>query len=232
MMDEMKTLSTKLGLTLISIIIITTAITALYIKEPYRFHLIGNAESIIVIKPIFTSTAYQPKGFYDYFKLECGSECLTIKINETLSYSSSKNAIKVFEWNKVRIVTDIDVHKNPNILSQYKTVILLHNEYVTQEEFVSITSHPNVIYLYPNALYGKIKFAEDQIILERGHNYPETTIRNGFDWKYDNSKMEYDTKCLTWNFYRIENGYMLNCYPEHVIKTNMDILKKIGQLSE
>ena len=34
---------------------------------------------------------------------------------------------------------------------------MLHNEYVTQAMFDAITNHPNVIYLYPNALYAEIE---------------------------------------------------------------------------
>ena len=34
---------------------------------------------------------------------------------------------------------------------------MLHNEYVTRPMFDAITSHPNVIYLYPNALYAEIE---------------------------------------------------------------------------
>lgn len=215
------------------IILITVLIVgfiAIYVTNTYIFYPISNKD-IVVIKPIFTSSAYQPKGFYDYFKQKCSSECLTVKIYDALQYISSKNALEIFKWNKIKILTDIDIHNNPDILSQFKTVILLHNEYVTQNEFDSITSHPNVIYLYPNALYGKISYSNDTITLQRGHNYPESSILNGFDWELDNSKMEYDVKCKTWNFNKVKNGYMLNCYPEHIIKTNIDMIKKIDKLT-
>ena len=81
------------------------------------------------------------------------------------------------------IITDITIHQNPEILLEYEKIILLHNEYVTSTQFDAITSHPNVIYLYPNALYAEIGFDEElwEISLIRGHNYPDPLIRNGFD---------------------------------------------------
>ena len=106
---------------------------------------------------------------------------------------------------------------------------LLHNEYVTQEEFLAITSHPNVIYLYPNALYAEIDFDEElwEISLIRGHNYPDPLIRNGFDWKYDNSLEEYDVECNNMKFSKIDNGWMLNCYPENVLHKSKELLAQI-----
>ena len=64
----------------------------------------------------------------------------------------------------------------------------------------------------------------------RGHNYPENNILNGFDWEYDNTHpYEYDTECLDWKFYEIENGKMLNCYPEYVIFKDKLLLKMIKE---
>lgn len=126
-------------------------------------------------------------------------------------------------------VTDLDVAKNPDILKKYDKIILLHNEYVTQEEFDAITNHPNVIYLYPNALYAKIAIDYDteSISLIRGHGYPNGES-NGFDWKFDNTHpFEYDTKCKDWEFYEIDNRYMLNCYPELIIEEKIDIIYAI-----
>ncbi len=102
---------------------------------------------------------------------------------------------------------------------------------MTQKEFDAITSHPHVIYLYPNSLYVKITVNYDQntITLIRGHNYPESKIRNGFDWKFDNSPLEYDTLCDKWNFNEIKNGIMLNCYPESHLSDNILLLKMIKE---
>ena len=42
--------------------------------------LLNSDEKTIVIFPIFTATAYNSPGFYDYFKGQCDETCLTIPI--------------------------------------------------------------------------------------------------------------------------------------------------------
>ena len=51
---------------------------------------------------------------------------------------------------------------------------------------------------------------------------------NGFGWEYDNTHpFEFDKNCLEWELYEIDNGVMLNCYPELSIRNNVDLLKAI-----
>ena len=75
------------------------------------------------------------------------------------------------------------------MLKNYDTVILLHNEYVTKSMCDTITNHNKVIYLYPNALYAEIEtnYEENTITLVKGHGFPEEEIKNGYDWKFDNT---------------------------------------------
>jgi len=200
-----------------------------YVEQPYKFIQLKKSDSVI-IRPIFTESAYSDKGFYEYFRGECDESCLTTEIKQLSRFETSKNGLDVFKTFNFNIIDDIQVHNNPAILSDYKTVVLLHNEYVTQEEFDAITSHPNVIYLYPNALYAEIEYENEKITLIRGHNYPESSISNGFDWKFDNSKLEYDSDCKNWEFYKIDNGYMLNCYPDTIIKRKTEILLEMIRL--
>ena len=200
-----------------------------------------NNKKSAVVFPIFTAAAYSEPGFYTFYRGDCDQEfhgvlfrdddCLTVKLEEEYSplFTSSANGLQVLNLLDYEIITDITIHQNPEILSQYEKIILLHNEYVTSEEFDAITSHPNVIYLYPNALYAEIDFDEDlwEISLIRGHNYPDPLIRNGFDWKFDNSLEEYDVTCNDMKFSKIDNGWMLNCYPENVLHKSKELLKQI-----
>ena len=200
-----------------------------------------NNKKSAVIFPIFTAAAYSEPGFYTFYRGECDGEfhgmlfqdedCLTIKINEEYSpsFTSSGDGLQVLNLLNYDIITDITIHQNPEILSSYEKIILLHNEYVTSVEFDAITSHPNVIYLYPNALYAEVDFDEElwEISLVRGHNYPEITIRNGFDWRFDNSLDEYDVACNNMKFSKIDNGWMLNCYPENILHKSKQLLKQI-----
>ena len=85
----------------------------------------------------------------------------------------------------------------------------------------------------PNALYAEINvdYEKNEITLIRGHNYPEPEIINGFDWEYENTHpYEYDENCFNWEFYRIPNGEMLNCYPERKLISNIELLKEIKNI--
>ncbi|NDB32223.1 MAG: hypothetical protein EB163_02765 [Nitrososphaeria archaeon] len=189
-------------------------------------------KNTIVVFPIFTDSAYNEPGFYTHYRGECNEKCLTVKIQSNFLPQANPNAVQALKLLDYSFVTDVDVDKNPSILSRYSKVILLHNEYVTKKEFGAITSHPNVVYLYPNALYAEVKtdYSKNTITLVRGHNYPSKEIRNGFDWKFDNSKLEYDRDCKKIQFNRIDNGWMLNCYPENVIHKSLKFLEIIKRL--
>ena len=189
----------------------------------------------IVILPVFTSSAYSENGFYEYFFDRC-DDCTTVKIvenNYLEFFVASQMGARTLEILGYKTITDVDLDKNPNILEKFDTVILLHNEYVTQSMFNSLVNHPHVIYLYPNALYAEIEvdYGKNEITLIRGHGYPESTIANGFDWEFDNTHpYEYDHDCENWEFYRIPNGEMLNCYPERELISNIELLKKLKDL--
>jgi len=127
----------------------------------------------------------------------------------------------------------VEIDRDPSILQQFDKVIMLHNEYVTRTMFDAVTSHPNVIYLYPNALYAEIEvdYIDETITLIRGHNYPEPEITNGFDWEFDNTHpYEFDSLCLDMEIYPIENGRMTTCYPENLFLKNTEQLFNLLKL--
>jgi len=204
-------------------------------EQLYKEIGVDDDVNAIVILPVFTSTAYSENGFYEYYFGNC-DDCTTVKIlknNYLQHHVGSQIGARVLETLGYKAITDIDIDKNPNILKKFDTVILLHNEYVTQSMFNSIVNHPHVIYLYPNALYAEIDvdYEKNEITLIRGHGYPESTIMNGFDWEFDNTHpYEYDIDCFDWEFYRITNGEMLNCYPERPLLSNIELLKEIKNL--
>jgi len=199
-------------------------------NKTYQKLMVNEKESVVIV-PLFTKSAYYEPGFYTYYRGECDTKCLTkqIKYAEPYGYSGSSNAIKILNLLGYKTITDVGVDTHPEILSKYKKVIVLHNEYVTQTEFDAITNHPHVLYLYPNALYAKVtaNYQNDTITLVRGHGYPSGDIKNGFNWKLDNSKFEYDSNCKNWNFTKVKYGKMLNCYPEHIIFSDVNLLKAI-----
>ena len=193
--------------------------------------LFGNPHDTVFIYPSFTQAAYDTNGFYDYYKMRCDYKCLTVQIPDKIfgGPSSSSFGAAVLHLLNFSYVKDEDVDKDPNILKQYKRVIVLHNEYVTKREFDAIINHPNVVFFYPNALYAQVttNYTNNTITLVRGHGYPDKSISNGFDWKYDNSKYEYDKECENWQFYAKGNYTMLNCYPEYMILYDMKMIEAL-----
>jgi len=197
----------------------------------------NDPQKTVVVYPYFTSVAYNEPGFYQYFSGEC-DDCTTTKFSQpTILYTSSGIGHQALTLLGYPTITDVEIDKNPGILQQFDKVIMLHNEYVTRTMFDAITSHPNVIYLYPNALYAEIEvnYIDETITLIRGHNYPEPEITNGFDWEFDNTHpYEFDSKCQTIDIYKIKNGWMTTCYPENVFLRDsqqlFDLLKTIKDL--
>jgi len=193
-------------------------------------------DNSVVIYPIFTASAYAEPGFYTYFRGDCDESCITdLSFNYTGGgYHSSINTAQILHAVGYNMITDIDVDNNPEILKNYEKIILLHNEYVTKKMFDAIVDHPNVIFLFPNALYAEIdvNYDDDTMSLIRGHDYPPG-IANGFDYEIEEQfhKYEYDDKCLELEFIEIENGYHLNCYPEGIIiHEYFNILLKLKEL--
>jgi len=198
------------------------------------YEALSSDSNTVVIYPIFTQSAYNWHGIHNFYTGKCET-CLTNHIQDYYerSFASSANGFRILEFLGYYTIDDIDVDKNPNILKQFDKVILLHNEFVTQAEFEAIISHPNVIYLYPNALSSEIKvdYSINTISLVRGPGYPQAEISNGFDWEFDNSEYFGDWDCLDWEFYEMDNGHMLNCYPEtHLPLYGKEILLTIKGL--
>ena len=198
----------------------------------HKIGLFDKPKDTVFIYPSFTQAAYGTHGFYSYYKKQCDSSCLTVQIPDKINgfQASSISGAWILKLLDYPYVKDQDVDKNPDILKQYKRVIVLHNEYVTQKEFDAITRHPNAIFLYPNALYAQVttNYTDNTITLVRGHGYPNASTRNGFGWKDDNSKYEYNVACGDWNFYHKDNHTMLNCYPEYNLLTS-DVMLELLQ---
>jgi len=192
-------------------------------------------ENTVVVYPILTQTAYSWKGIHDYYSGYC-DDCTTVKIEDHYEpiYSIGGNSFRVLEFLGYDVIDDMDIDKNPSVLDKYDSVVLLHNEFVTQKEFDAIQNHKNIIYLYPGALKNQVSidYPSHSMSLIRGPNYPEKTITNGFDWALDNSINETNTSCEAWSFEKIDNGYMLNCYPEYkILEGGTLLLEKIKELS-
>ena len=201
-----------------------------------------------VIFPTFTSAAYTEPCFWSYYVEIKDESCLTVKLkpidlnnpgpssNNYQHYpgwffNTSNMAVQTFSLLGYNMISEIDIHDNPEYLNTYDKIIVLHNQFVTKPMFDAITTHNKVVYLYPNSLYAEISYnsQDETITLLHKHNYPAPKINNDFDWIYDNTDVVYQD-CLdveNIKFERINNGIMLNCYPENIIHASPELLKLI-----
>ena len=205
-----------------------------YFTEEQLDTLFLQNQDVLVIMPTLTANAYKKGGFYDYYNGTCDEKCLTVEIDTDIryKYTSSHNSVVRLAALSANRISDFKLSKDPSILYNYTTIIMLHSEYVTRNTFDALQKHPNVIYLYPNALYAEVVINDDKMTLVRGHGYPTTDIDNGFNWEYDNTHpYEYDTSCTDYEFYDIPNGKMLNCYPENFVLKNSSIFEFIKKES-
>jgi len=187
-----------------------------------------------VVYPIFTQNAYEWGGIHDFYAGYCDS-CLTNQIHTTYekTYAASGNGFRILEFLGYQVIDDMDIDKNPQILNQFDKVILLHSEFVTKKEFDALMAHPKVVYLYPSSLSSEIvvDYAKNTMTLIRGPTYPDSGIKNGFDWGHDNTQFFTDWECNSWEFYPVKNGHMLNCYPETFLPNDgYELLKTLKNL--
>lgn len=191
--------------------------------------------NIAVIYPIFTQSAYDWGGFHDYYQGRCDA-CTNTRLANTYEkmFAASGNGFRILEFLGYQVIDDTDVDKNPEILNNYDKIIVLHNEFVTKAEFDAITHHSNVIYLYPGALTSEVTVNYDKNSISLIHEESKSArkyTKTGFNWKLDNSQYFNDWDCNTWQFYKVENGYMLDCYPETFLPNNgYKILEAIRNL--
>lgn len=222
------------------------------ISAMYGIMVAYNHGKYVYVEPTFTQSAYQPNCFYDYYSnhylvkdLVCP---ISDKSSDRVNTADSRNAQIILTALGVGHITDEDLTNGMKIND--RTIILLHNEYVSQTEFNYLnSSEPDVIYLYPNAMFAQIEYkkitltCEDylgnncyyqyQISLVRGHGYPSANITNGFNWVYENSQYELHGNPRTydqcngvdrWN--TLPNGdRQLNCYTLNPIEITQAILQ-------
>ncbi len=61
--------------------------------------------------------------------------------------------------------------------------------------------------------------------------YSEDHIDNGFDWEFDNTRpYEFDREYNDWEFYEIDNGKILNCFPEEQLYEDPSLLRALKEL--
>lgn len=188
----------------------------------------NNNLKAVIIYPVLTQYAYKSHGFYDFYSGKCNT-CNVVSLKPfriNLTYNVGLNGFEYLTKLNYPFITDLTVDRHPNILKDYDEVILLHNEYMTQNEFDAIKNHSHVVYLYPNAMYAKVSvdYSNQTMTLIRGHGYPTKNILNGFDYVIT-SQYEYDVNCKNYGWKERPNGIGLTCWPEYLITYDRQVLQ-------
>ena len=163
---------------------------------------------------------------------ELGEGC-EIPLKPFLIYNSSFRGAQALYLLGYTIISDLEIEKNPNILSSYDKIIVLHNKYTTKTIFNAITSHPKVVYLYPDSLKEEVSvnFVQNPITAISPLKQPQDKVfQNDFQWEYDSSHLEY-VNCLDSEvkFEKVDNGIMLNCIPEDFLTSSPSLFKIIKE---
>ena len=88
-----------------------------------------------------------------------------------------------------------------------------------------------VLFSVVKVMFSCMVLFSSAIVFSSNGSYPDESVKNGFDWEFDNSNLT-DASCLEWEFVRIDNGYMLNCYPESIIHASPLLLLSIKELDD
>ncbi len=170
-------------------------------KTPEYRNMLGENEniSIAIVEPIFTSASYAnhfytfyakydtvPKGQkvttdLDYFTAQIPS-----KTDRDYFLNFTEKVREFAPGGTVEIIDDRDVHDGSIFKSSgenlYEVLLLLHNEYVTQNEYDNfrrfVSNGGTIVLLDSNIFYAEIKYDPEKC---------ETTLVHGHNWKFDGS---------------------------------------------
>lgn len=157
---------------------------------------------IAFVEPTFTEAAYNEDGFYYfYFKYNHVEE--GVPVTTDLNYMTGQipreidnryfepilERVKAEPNAQVSMIKDQDVHAGilfgPDGSRAYDVLILLHNEYVTQEGYDQFKSFVNsggtIVFIDPNIFYAEVKYDEDTCIV---------TLVKGHDWEFDGTSVK------------------------------------------
>ena len=151
------------------------------------------------VEPTFTSAAYSANHFYAFYNIYEHSTAEGEKVNTDLDmltagvpfeadrdyFSNFTEHVKEFVPNAtVSIIRDEDVHHGyifrPDGNNAYDTLFLLHNEYVSDEEYNNfkhfVSNGGTIVFLDGNVFYGQVRYDSKMCTV---------TLVKGHDWDFD-----------------------------------------------
>lgn len=150
-----------------------------------------NKADIAFVKPVFTSSAYQTEGFYDFYRKFGGSigaiyaftRYLNVSVTDSWLWSSglgkfaaSKDMQRFLEENRLTatVITDIDVHEGR---IDHELLVVGFDEYVTQQQYDNyrkfLQNGGKIILFDPTHFLAEVAYDEktNTVRLVKGHNW-------------------------------------------------------------
>lgn len=187
-------------------------VTVLYV------YLAPKPNSTLLITPIFTYSAYQDKCWYTN---ENNTTCTIVHYNsvvdskqDRMDYGGNRLQQQLLCL-KIDCITDVDLDKNPSIVNNYNRIVLMHNEYVTHNEYNAIMNHKNVFYVFPNSLYRFVDYNGTHITYDT-----ETNNKQSFSTWGDVSEFDTCIPIIGYHIVNYSNGKGLSCYVYREIMYN------------
>jgi hypothetical protein len=175
------------------------------IEEMKQKHSSRNSpRAVAFVEPSFTAAAYNLDGFYEFYDkyqdVDFG-EAITDDLNlmtadipaepDRLYFEPILQRVKAFVSPDVEmtIIGDTDVNdgfifRNDGT-NAYEALILLHNEYVTQQEYDNLKRYVSnggrIIFLDGNLFYGEVSY---------DRTYCTATLVKGHDWEFDGKEVK------------------------------------------
>jgi hypothetical protein len=159
---------------------------------------------VAFVEPSFTAAAYNLDGFYEFYDkyedVDFG-QAITDDLNlmtadipaepDRTYFEPFLQRVKDFVSTDVEIAIIADTDVNDGFVfrddgtNAYEALILLHNEYVTQQEYDNLKRYVSnggrIIFLDGNLFYGEVSY---------NRSYCSATLLKGHDWEFDGKEVK------------------------------------------
>jgi hypothetical protein len=206
-------------------------------KELLRVSTYDPANSVAFIDPAFTYAAYGVGGFYEFFAKYHDAELddlimtdLDLMVAEISAYPDRSYYMSIVErvkqstppdW-KLALLSDMDLHEGvifgPDGENVFRTLFLLHNEYVTQQEYDNLKrfvyNGGTLVLIDGNTFYAEVTYDKANC---------DVTLVKGHDWEFngDIARPSVSERYQEDNAEWVGTNYMINALWDPVVFTNL-----------
>ena len=194
-------------------------------KEKSEARNLQNA--LAFVEPSFTNAAYNLDGFYEFYSKYSAvpfGEDITTDLNLMIADIPSDadrahfmpliGRVKAFTpESSVTIIGDQDIHDGVIFKrdgsNAYKALFMLHNEYVTQQEYENlkrfVSNGGMIVFVDGNVFYAEVRYDRE---------YCTATLVKGHDWEFDGKAV---TKSVSERYLEENREWMGSNYMKNAI---------------